>query len=51
MTNKSKWISQLGGVVSLEYYFGSFSIGLSGGYWHNTNYRSMVGSINVGLVF
>lgn len=52
LLNKSNWISQIGGEVSLEYNFDfGLNLSLSAAYWYNTNYRSIVCGGGLGYCF
>ena len=52
LLNKSNWISQIGGELSMEYAFDfGLCLSLSSSYWYNTNYRSILCGVGVGYKF
>ena len=52
LLSKSNWVSQVGGEVSVGYYFGfGLSFNLSSSFWYNTNYRSIICGVGVGYRF
>lgn len=52
LLNKSNWISQIGGELSMEYAFDfGLCLSLSSSYWYNTNYRSILCGVGLGYKF
>lgn len=52
LLNRSNWISQVGGELSIGYSFNfGLSCNVSAAYWNNTNYRSIVCGIGLGYSF
>lgn len=52
LLNKSNWISQIGGELSMEYAFDfGLCLSLSSLYWYNTNYRSILCGVGLGYKF
>lgn len=52
LLNRSNWISQVGGELSIGYSFDfGLSCNVSAAYWYNTNYRSILCGIGLGYSF